>query len=552
MRTLARRPPRSHPGAGLPGFVAPPPLAAVQPGFARPAPPGAGHDFARLAIDPAPTSLQTRLHVNTPGDVHERQAERVAERVMRSPDPHPHACPRPSPAQGGHTVPAAAPPGVAHLLRSSSQPLDPSTRAFMEPRFGHDFSRVRIHADEAAARAATTLRARAFTVDRHVVFGAGEYAPGTDAGRRLLAHELTHVVQQGAGTPSGTGAAPLRREGPAPAPIQRQEAAPPVAAPEAAAPAPDPLPAADELTRRIARCIGIWETNRGGDQPAPRESALDTVAGVAASMATIEQATMSYAITALRGNAALRALADPPLTMAELNAANARAVAVTTLLGLVNTAAAAGTTPDDFIAANAAAITATGLPEADVRTMFRAVTLRGTLDAALTAMNTAQEDAVAAAAAAGQTPAQQRAAGTAARNQARTDAIAAIPQADRLGLGVGSLSVHEGADREDEALTEKTARPAPGGRTRAAAVAVLLQRLAVDLQEPDVVLERRALRVSPAQRRRGSGHQVVKRGVMPRDMKWSSPSAVEAIASSTVAKPNGRAISTPATKLGIT
>src|SRR5258708_7514329 len=78
----------------------------------------------------------------------------------------------------------------------SGRPLDRATRAFMEPRFGHDFSRVRIHTDERAARSSGEMEARAYTVGRDIVFAAGEYAPGTAEGRRLLAHELAHAVQQ--------------------------------------------------------------------------------------------------------------------------------------------------------------------------------------------------------------------------------------------------------------------------------------------------------------------------------------------------------------------
>jgi hypothetical protein len=89
------------------------------------------------------------------------------------------------------------PPIVHEVLRSPGQPLDPATRAFMEPRFGHDFSQVRVHTDPQAAESARTVNALAYTMERDVVFGAGQYAPGRFEGQRLLAHELTHVVQQG-------------------------------------------------------------------------------------------------------------------------------------------------------------------------------------------------------------------------------------------------------------------------------------------------------------------------------------------------------------------
>ncbi len=86
----------------------------------------------------------------------------------------------------------------SNLVRNlgPGQPLNPAIRAFFEPRFGHDFSKVRIHADAQASESARAVNARAFTAGRDVVFGKGEYAPGTGEGRRLLAHELTHVVQQ--------------------------------------------------------------------------------------------------------------------------------------------------------------------------------------------------------------------------------------------------------------------------------------------------------------------------------------------------------------------
>jgi hypothetical protein len=84
-------------------------------------------------------------------------------------------------------------------LRGSGHPLPPSARDFFEPRFGHDFGQVRIHTGGRAAEAASTVSARAFTLGRDIVFGAGQYAPGTNSGKKLLAHELTHVLQQGAG-----------------------------------------------------------------------------------------------------------------------------------------------------------------------------------------------------------------------------------------------------------------------------------------------------------------------------------------------------------------
>jgi hypothetical protein len=92
---------------------------------------------------------------------------------------------------------------VNDVLRSPGQPLDARARAALEPRFGHDFSRVRVHTDARAAESARSIDALAYTVGRDIVFKAGQYAPGTTEGQRLLAHELTHVIQQAGSTASG-------------------------------------------------------------------------------------------------------------------------------------------------------------------------------------------------------------------------------------------------------------------------------------------------------------------------------------------------------------
>jgi hypothetical protein len=101
------------------------------------------------------------------------------------------------------TSKAAIPPVVHEVLSLPGQPLDHETRAFMEPRFGHDFTRVRVHTDEKAQESARAVNAQAYTVGMDVVFGAGHYAPGTTGGRKLLAHELAHVLQQGAANRAG-------------------------------------------------------------------------------------------------------------------------------------------------------------------------------------------------------------------------------------------------------------------------------------------------------------------------------------------------------------
>jgi hypothetical protein len=100
--------------------------------------------------------------------------------------------------------PRGVPSSLHDVLHSSGRPLDEATRIFFEPRFGHDFGKVRVHCDESSARSAQAVDALAYTVGPNIVFGAGQYAPATATGRRVLAHELTHVMQQagGSGRPS--------------------------------------------------------------------------------------------------------------------------------------------------------------------------------------------------------------------------------------------------------------------------------------------------------------------------------------------------------------
>jgi hypothetical protein len=109
---------------------------------------------------------------------------------------------RASEGSAGHTD---APPSVGRALARPGSPLEPTLRQDMEQRFGHDFARVRVHSDEAAARSAHDVNAMAYTVGHHIVFGAHMLQPTTQEGRRLIAHELAHVLQQSA-SDGGTGA----------------------------------------------------------------------------------------------------------------------------------------------------------------------------------------------------------------------------------------------------------------------------------------------------------------------------------------------------------
>ncbi len=172
--------------------------------------------FRQLPLHPnAASKVQPKLTVSTPGDQYEQEADRVADQVMCMPVSYLQqssvcctGCPRCRTEQGdreplqakliqqNNAGEASWPLIVQKAIFSSNQPLDSAERVFMESRFGHDFSNVRVHTDTRAGESARALAARAYTVGTNVVFGAGQYSPGTTSGRRLLAHELAHVVQQ--------------------------------------------------------------------------------------------------------------------------------------------------------------------------------------------------------------------------------------------------------------------------------------------------------------------------------------------------------------------
>jgi hypothetical protein len=143
--------------------------------------------------------LQTKLAINHPGDIYEQEADRIADQVMAAP-PHSRISgvgrriQRFSGQSNGHAD--AAPASVDQALASRGSPLESVLRQDMEQRFGHDFSRVRVHSDAAASQSALDVNAHAYTVGNNIVFGAGRFAPGTRTGQHLLAHELTHVTQQ--------------------------------------------------------------------------------------------------------------------------------------------------------------------------------------------------------------------------------------------------------------------------------------------------------------------------------------------------------------------
>ncbi len=153
-------------------------------------------DITKTGLPP----LQPKLAVGMPGDKYEREAEQVANGVTSKGVRQASE----SPARAYRPVPLDA--STRQGEKANSKPLPGAARAVVEPRLGHSFSYVRVHADTRAAEAAAALNARAFTTGADIFFGAGQYAPHSLAGQRLLAHELTHVIQQGY-------AAPLEKRG---------------------------------------------------------------------------------------------------------------------------------------------------------------------------------------------------------------------------------------------------------------------------------------------------------------------------------------------------
>jgi hypothetical protein len=146
----------------------------------------------------------SKYEVSERGDPFEREAESVAERVVRGGGAREGEAAAPR-SRGGVGAYGRVVPG-----ETGGRPLGDAARAFYEPRLGQDFGHVRVHTDARAAASAHALGARAFTLGRDIFFGQGLYAPETTQGRRLIAHELTHVAQQAGGTPASTSPARVR------------------------------------------------------------------------------------------------------------------------------------------------------------------------------------------------------------------------------------------------------------------------------------------------------------------------------------------------------
>ncbi|TKJ38542.1 hypothetical protein CEE37_12310 [candidate division LCP-89 bacterium B3_LCP] len=188
-----------------------------------------------------PHSIQTKLTIGSPNDQYEREADRVADQIVRMPDPaiqrqeeeeeeiqtkpiadqitplvqrqveeeeeeliqtvqrqcEEEECPiqtQPAANRTSEVTPSLA--SQIQTIRSGGRPLPEPCRNYFEPRFGRDFSDVHIHTDSKAADVAKSVNSKAFTLGKDIFFGSGQFAPGTDGTERLLAHELTHVVQQ--------------------------------------------------------------------------------------------------------------------------------------------------------------------------------------------------------------------------------------------------------------------------------------------------------------------------------------------------------------------
>jgi 3D (Asp-Asp-Asp) domain-containing protein len=217
--------------------------------------PQRNHNFSRLRVGPNEEPIQAKLEVSSPDDYLEREADGVAQTIVHGPEPKLSAT-----LSAGSLEPLVAPisrasisrqiddvsdedfsdedfsdedidvddeldeleddeiefaqakrsgraaPSVPHIetgvkdLRGGGRPLSTSMRAFFEPRFGHDFGAVRVHTDACSDALAQSINARAFTSGSDIVFAAGQFSPDTTGGQELLAHELTHVLQQGAGS----------------------------------------------------------------------------------------------------------------------------------------------------------------------------------------------------------------------------------------------------------------------------------------------------------------------------------------------------------------
>jgi hypothetical protein len=185
-----------------------------QPGRARPTVHAAASDtpwrFSKIPVLPPdrtssqlslspPSFMQRKIAVGQINDPLEHEADRIADQVMGA-EPRGTNVLQAKPAHQSGPGASEAPAVVHNVLHSPGRQLEASVRGFFEPRFGHDLSGIRIHDDSAAAESAGSVDALAYTVGNHIAFARGQYNPASSTGRRLIAHELAHTVQQGSAT----------------------------------------------------------------------------------------------------------------------------------------------------------------------------------------------------------------------------------------------------------------------------------------------------------------------------------------------------------------
>ncbi|WP_020160078.1 eCIS core domain-containing protein [Methylobacter marinus] len=229
------------------------------------------------------SGLQRKLAIGASNDPLEQEADRVADQVMAAPG---HSAVSAIPPRIQRYVGRAtegtdsAPASVDHVIARSGRPLDPTLRRDMEQRFGHNFSQVRVHSGADAEQSVRDINANAYTVGNNIVFGTGRFAPSSHEGRRLIAHELAHVVQQ-------SGADGIRADlgnvklGLSPFPLQQQVAAGrPILvlrAPEDGKPSPPvvSLPSKSENQSRLAELMADWV-------PSPEKQRNTTISRAAA------------------------------------------------------------------------------------------------------------------------------------------------------------------------------------------------------------------------------------------------------------------------------
>ena len=255
-----------------PWLVVPQPTAGLQLTMPKPSfgsqPPSLFGDQFKLKLPSEQKKkedepgLQRKLTIGESKDPLEQEADRIADQVLAAPS---HSAVSGAPPRIQRFAGQATgevdtvPTSVERVLTSSGRPLDPALQQDMGQRFGHDFSQVRVHSGAAAEQSAQDVSASAYTVGHNIVFGTGRFAPGSSEGQRLIAHELTHVVQQGA-SPLARGHSDSRTQSGSEITIQN--------------------PVAVRCSERVLRRDGIVDRVRSAVDPATRQFLSDLTASV--------------------------------------------------------------------------------------------------------------------------------------------------------------------------------------------------------------------------------------------------------------------------------